>query len=466
MKRFVFLLSLITQMCWGWGEVGHHLVARSAVKILKTHPLISKTDMASDRLESFLSVFNSKEYQQGHVANIPDTYWRNLESPLTEAGNLLGSPTHYLNSESLLVQLKLKNLIGVELLLDYAKTQRELKELSHFFTDVGSLPWRAQQFTDLYTQALNSQLGSTECKSSKKSELNTRVITTHAGLLTHFTGDVTMPYHTTIDHDAIAVGQKGIHSYFEQDLVNELEIENLFSKVVERAKSLMNPLNEEPNSLSAIQTQALQRYPKQTASQRTTALMLTVAMDSFSNIEKLRQLDYTYAIASFKEALIMPQCQNLAVVKELKNQYDKLETQEQRTAFENVKVLSYPSTYDDKKVEPACRRLPSTRVDIDGKFFSEGKSVAQWHEALIIDRLALATILTADIWVHEWQRANQPKLCPTYLYSHKPSFISPAEKNCSGYAAHELGKEFVLSHQKTAQKQNFSHGTQSYCLSF
>lgn len=467
MKRVVFFLCLFANLCWGWGEVGHHIIARSAVEILKNHPLFVNASIPIEKSQPFLSVFKSKQYQQGHLANIPDTYWRNLESPWTEAGTMLGAPTHYFNSEALLVQLKRKDLNGVEFLLNYMDTEHKLKSLPHFFKTVGSLPWRAQQFTDLYSQSLQSQTN-LKCSESQQAQNNTRNILTFAGLMAHFTGDVTMPYHTSLDHDAISVGQKGLHSYFEQDLVNELEKDSLFAKVTQRAESLLSQ-SESKNgtpSLQSLHHQAAQLYPNQLSSQRTVALMLTIATDSLSKIEKLRQLDYTYAIASLKEALTMPECQNLSVVKGLKEQYEKLETQDQRSAFENVKVLSYPSSYDDKKAEPACRRPPSARVDEDGHSSPDGKTVAQWHESLIVDRLALAAVLTADIWTEEWKKANAPALCSTYLYAHKPSFISPTETKCSGYALKEPPDEFTLPKGKNALTQKFPHSTESYCLSF
>ncbi len=467
MKKLIYSLLITSNLALGWGEVGHHLIARSAVEILKSHPDLNKIEpIPAENLTSFLNVLKSKQYQQGHVANIPDTYWRNLEGELAEVGTLLGAPTHYLDSELLLGQTPSKDLLAAKIPLNYQDAKNSISKNPHFFKTVGTLPWRAQQLAQLYSHALNTQV-SLVCKDTPVAEENTRVITAFAGLMAHFTGDVTMPYHSSIDHDARAIGQKGIHWYFENDLVTELELSRLFSKVVSRAESILKNKTQENGtpSIAILKDWVQTHYPQRTDSQQVTALMMATISDSYSQIEKLRQLDYTYAIASLQEALQMKHCQNLAVLKDLKAQYEKLETDEQKKTFGKVKVLSYPSDYDDKKVESACRRTPDTRVNQDGELSLDGKTVAQWHEDFIIERLALAASLTAEIWMVEWLKAKSPALCSTLLYAHKPSFVSPMDKNCKGYALTESPKEFILKNGKSAltQKLKTNH---RHCVSF
>lgn len=450
--------------------MGHHLIARSAVEILKSHPSWTTAHLSAleqESFQSFFRVFKSKQYQQGHLSNIPDTYWRNLEHGMEEVGTLLGSSSHYLDSEKLLNLMNAKSFSQSKLPLTYAQAKNRFSSVKNFFKNIGSLPWRAQQFTDLYGSALTNHF-SKVCNDDKNAELSTRVILTYAGLLSHYTGDVSMPYHSSVDHDAIAVGQKGIHSYFEQDLVAELEISNLFAKVTEKAHALLNspiPVDGTP-SLESLRQRSKELYPTQLPNQETTALMMVVIEDSFSAIEKLRQLDYTYAIANLEEALKQPSCRNLIVVKELKNQYEKLDTDDQRAIFGKVKILSMPSDYHDKKTESACRRIPSERVNEDGELSSTGKTVAEWHEAFIVNRLALSAILTAEIWVKEWLRTQKPKLCSTYLYAHKPSFISPTESKCFGYALKEAAKDLLMKNGKSALTGLNSSRSSFECLSF
>lgn len=472
MKRLFFFALFVTQICWGWGEVGHHLIARSAVEILKSHPSLNAKSNLADReaLQSFLEVFHSKEYQEGHIANIPDTYWRNLDRGLSEEGTLLGSPSHYLDSEELLTVMKLKDLsqahAQAKIPLTYAEAKKIFPQIHGFFKNVGSLPWRAQQFSELYSTALKKQR-ETKCEPSRKGELATRISLTFAGLLTHFTGDVSMPYHTTVDHDAIAVGQKGIHSYFEQDLVAELELNNLFAKITERARHLLKAeeANNETPTVTILRERATALYSESAIDHPTSALMMVLVSDSFSLIEKLRQLDYTYAIATLDEALKMSECQNLTVVKELKNQFDKLE-EDPKAVFGKVKILSLPSGYHDKRTESACRRKPWTKIDQDGNLSEKGKTVAQWHEELIVERLALSAALTAEIWVQEWLKAGSPIFCSTYLYAHKPSFVSPTDSKCSGYALNEEPRNFIKKDGTSALNNLKNRRYLPDCISF
>jgi len=467
MKKLLLIVAVYAQMGWGWGEVGHHLIARTAVEILKKHPALQglRPDQ-SESISSFLTVFSAKQYQQGHVANIPDTFWRNLDEGMHEEGNLLGAPSHYLDSEELLTPLRATSLAEAKIPLTYSETKNKFQKVSNFFKNVGSLPWRAQQFADLYSSALK-KLPNNPCSKNKKGELETRVALTFAGLLSHYTGDVSMPYHTTIDHDGIAVGQKGIHSYFEQDLVSELEISDLFQKVSRRADTLLSsrePRKSTP-SIENLNEQSRSIYPDADPKLSTSALMMMVANDSYSLIEKLRQLDYTYSIASLNEALNMPECQNLKVVRELKNQFDTID-KNQQTIFGKVKVLSFPASYEDKKSERACRRKPGTKVNEDGDLSSSGKTVAEWHEELIIERLALSAALTAEIWVRNWITVGAPNLCSSYLYAHKPSFVSPTDPQCFGYALNENPKHFLKKDGKTALNTFKKRRHTADCVSF
>jgi len=55
------------------------------------------------------------------------------------------------------------------------------------------------------------------------------------GVLSHYTGDLSMPLHTTDNYDGQKSGQRGVHSFFENELVNALDPQ-LKVEVYERAK--------------------------------------------------------------------------------------------------------------------------------------------------------------------------------------------------------------------------------------
>jgi hypothetical protein len=45
--------------------------------------------------------------------------------------------------------------------------------------------------------------------------------------------------------------------------------------------------------------------------------------------------------------------------------------------------------------------------------------------------------VTADLWARTWQEAGKPALCWTWKYAQKPSFISPTDPACFGYALND-----------------------------
>ncbi len=70
-----------------------------------------------------------------------------------------------------------------------------------------------------------------------------------------------------------------------------------------------------------------------------------------------------------------------------------------------------------KDGDPPIRRKPTDKI--------YGKTVAQWFEPLIIDRLALASAILADIWVKTYLEVGKPRMCFSWLYVLKPSFVQP-----------------------------------------
>ncbi len=231
MKKLTALILVVSSVWsgsgFGWGEAGHHLIARSAARLAEKHPALKEVkDVEARRaLDQFLKVLRDRHYQQGHLANIPDVYWRNLEDGLAQAGNQLGSPTHYLNAEYLAPEGAKDPYLESKVPLDYEAARSYVSGLYpsiSLFKTVGTAPWRAQQFATLMKSALEAT-PKAACETYENKEAPpTRAMLTFAGILAHYTGDSAQPLHSTKDFDAVATGQKGLHWYFENDLVNAL----------------------------------------------------------------------------------------------------------------------------------------------------------------------------------------------------------------------------------------------------
>lgn len=459
----LFLATTHSSTFYGWGELGHHLIGKTAAEILPEHPDLKKNP--TENTKSFIALFAFKNIQQGHLSNVPDTYWRNLDEGLEEDGNLLGAPAHFFDSEIFMQFANPKDFFKTKIPLDYEQAVAALKK-GHFYKEVGSIPWRTQQLLNLYKYALSNP--AKDCATETRDNHPSRVATAYSGIMSHYSGDASMPYHASADYDGAAVGHKGIHKYFEEDLVYALEDDGLKLKVKKLAIQLLTE-NKNAKGLTTVSdlwAKARELYGDLKPEQEAIAVIISLLGDSFQHMETVRQLDYTYGLATLKEALEMTQCKDLPVVQELKTQYEKLETTAQKNAFLKVKVLSQPAGHHEKNVKPACRRHPSTRVDGVGMLDPNGKTVAQWNEELIIQRIALSTALTADLWVKGYLQSGAPKMCHTFKYGHRPSFISPTDPNCFGYALKENPKLFEKKKGGTVLPWKHSATSMDQCLKF
>lgn len=371
MRVIAAFLIFLAGPAFGWGELGHETIARVAAELFP--------DDAADTA----SVVKRRALMLGLLANIPDVHWRNLDEGLGEDGRRLGDATHYFD---------LERMPPGAVPLDYEAARAALA--SHapgktLFKDVGTLPWRAQQFADLFAWAA-ARAGEKPCADLEPLPAHpTRTALGYAGLLSHYTGDVTMPFHSTEDFDGVATGEKGIHWYFESDVVEALSGE-LLSSVRSRARDFLHGGPELAGSVAWLRRKATSLYPPPASLEPSVAALIFAALaDSHSRLDDVRMVDKGYAILPADEAKKLARCRGVS----------------------------------------PCRRLPTDLV--------QGKPVAKWFAPLVIDRLAMAAALTSDVWARTWARAGKPRLCWTNQYALKPSFVSPTDEKCSGYATRE-----------------------------
>ena len=262
------------------GELGHQLIARTAAKLMNVHPLIVKARKEADKetlaqIDLFIDTMEKREFQMGHVANIPDIYWRSVDGDLREQAAILGNPTHYLNPEKLLPKLGPGDGFAGKIPLAYLDAKKLYDSVSSgksFFLDAGTAPWRAQQLADLYRGNLVTFLSQPCDKLNPQQAALARTALTYAGIMSHFTGDASQPFHSTSDHDGGSTGQRGVHWYFENHLVNALENE-LVGKVYRRAKMLLTAPASQKGSVADFRARAKLAYPAESPSLDVAALV-------------------------------------------------------------------------------------------------------------------------------------------------------------------------------------------------
>jgi hypothetical protein len=99
------------------------------------------------------------------------------------------------------------------------------------------------------------------------------------GVMAHYSGDAAMPYHATVDTNGYAVGEGGIHFYFENDCVDVAE-PGLAKDVLALARKNGKRWLREWRADGA----------------RPEALVTTVLTDSLAAVPKVSALDRRYAV--------------------------------------------------------------------------------------------------------------------------------------------------------------------------
>jgi hypothetical protein len=181
-----------------WGPRGHHSICEAATFLVK-----------DEALKSFLSGLGPR---MGHLCNIPDSLWRSLP----QSDTALGNPTHFINPEN-----------ANKTLSDVSANYKKVAKDAEMAGKVGSIWWRTKQFFDRAVRsgkdAKNAQAPKNVLEEQKDDLPYNKAIydmIVDMGVMGHFVGDVSMPYHNRVDYDGRASGHGGIHAFYEEICVN------------------------------------------------------------------------------------------------------------------------------------------------------------------------------------------------------------------------------------------------------
>jgi hypothetical protein len=319
----VSLSFLCGTPAFAWGERGHGLVAQVAARLL-----VARGGFTEDNQDPILKPFRDKELMLAHLSNVPDIVWRGLPREQTESLN----PTHWINLEYLgfndsrsIVPVGLAEALS--LVRQNCKTSRlealipceqdfpspspfkgadaeaskpgknPTAKSASIFGEVGTAPWRVEQLSGQMETALravtnppspyknrrNSERRSKKERAGgmgKAAEAQVNDALVAAGLLAHFVADLGQPFHSTRDYDGFETGQGGIHSYYETQIVGELDL-GLIARVYEKAKTLS--IDSLPEA-----TRITGRTPRD--------LTFILAAHSFGQIPVVQALDKKHAV--------------------------------------------------------------------------------------------------------------------------------------------------------------------------
>lgn len=261
-----------------WGERGHDIVTRVAVRLLAAK-VAKGTPLATQ--------LGRKEFMLGHLSNVPDIVWRNQG----EAIENVNAPTHFLDIEFISPEVAFGTIP-----MTPAAALARMKELCASppkgyvcpnkdgappnESSAGTAPWRTAQLFRMTVESLKASRASEKTDSAAVD----RAFLT-AGVMSHFVGDLGNPYHTTRNYDGWETGQGGIHSYFESAMVSSYRL--ALDQEVFDAAITGRGLERIVRRLPAAERPSLSRDPL--------ALTMALALDSYSHLEALNALDVKFA---------------------------------------------------------------------------------------------------------------------------------------------------------------------------
>ena len=275
----VLLVFLVARPASAWGERGHDVVTRVAVRLLAAK-IAKGTPLANQ--------WGRREFMLGHVSNVPDIVWRNQG----EAIEKVNAPTHFLDIEYVSPDIRFDALPRTT-----AEGLATMKELcatkpagyvcpakpgdSPDESSAGTAPQRVGQFYRLTMEHLKAS------KASEKTDSNAvdRALLS-TGLLSHFIGDLGNPYHAARNYDGWETNQGGVHSYFESAVVASYRL-ILEQEVFESAQR------------TAHFDRVLRQIPpaaRSTLSRDPIAIAHALALDSYSRLDDANAIDRKFAI--------------------------------------------------------------------------------------------------------------------------------------------------------------------------
>lgn len=404
-----------------WGERGHHVVAYTAAKIVREHVPGTAKGLA---LAKF---FSDRAIMMGHLSNVPDTSWKDYGAKRRISA--MNSPNHYFGPERVLgapsalegeeFETFLRNVRSLP--ADYDEFKRRYQGTDNrlpgvpassrrlnVYSGVGTTPWRAQQLYSNLVEAFRCAKGKESTSAAatlmayeslplpirqpadglgetaepplpsyvcdaafpRKADLAAAQII--AGILAHFVGDQTQPYHPTADHDGWATGNGGIHVYFESLVVQEMG-ESLGLEVYDRARDAVYARGAWDKVSADL-----------SAPNGAVQLLFNMAADAQSHKTALLRADDGHAIVRKSDQLAWG---------------------------------DHPSNHPRGMVRYAERKDPSA------------PEVRQAMRPIAVERLAAGAVVLARMWVEAWRAGGEPSLADmnavSLPYPLDPPFIWP-----------------------------------------
>jgi hypothetical protein len=228
-------LSLIgSPRAQAWGRRGHAIVCETAANLLS-----QKED------GKFLA---RHTFDLGYYCNVPDFIWKKPASYDREWTN------HFIDLE-IFDRAFRSSPVKRPFSLDR-------KTFNHLFPEVpqsaGRSYWRIRE-VESKLKVVTEMLGRKDLSTKEHQNWQGEWLV-DAGIMGHYIGDLSQPLHVTENHDGQLNDQKGIHSFFEDILVDELfsglpkgKAASLEAEVNSRARSQWPSYHKKSSKLSDLE---------------------------------------------------------------------------------------------------------------------------------------------------------------------------------------------------------------------
>jgi hypothetical protein len=240
------LFVALSPAALAWGPLGHRMVAETAALLVE-----------DDLPAGWGPILTRHRFELGVYSFLPDARFRYIDG----ASGRIEAPTHFVN----------------------------LDDTSGDASRRGSVDRRIVQFLELARGVLTEvhapkggyQRGATAEGDARRVYVGLYDL----GVMAHYSGDASMPYHATLDFNGYSLGEGGIHFYFESDCVNALE-PGLAADVLSAARK---------NRVRWLRD--WKADPK-----RPSELVNAVLADSLAAVRKVSELDRLHAVTKLQPA--------------------------------------------------------------------------------------------------------------------------------------------------------------------
>lgn len=199
MKLWILtLISALALPCtsFAWGKRGHAVVCEAASLLVSPEP---KSEF-----------MRGSSYDLAYYCNVPDLVWKKPKTYKVEWFN------HFMDLE--IFEREMKDTPREKPFeLDRNAFNEAFPKIKN---EAGRAWWRIREL-DHRLEGLTQKLRGDGLKKDKRHELQADWLVT-AGAIGHYVADLAQPLHVTENFDGQLTSQKGIHSFFEDALVDEL----------------------------------------------------------------------------------------------------------------------------------------------------------------------------------------------------------------------------------------------------